>query len=94
MSYQISYVPEMDYKYPKQRKISAFTTDRVLVLVIIFLLFLSVAVRPVRNWIFPGDPKTTEAAVEKMQEALHDGKSVTDAVTVFCLEVLTGENQD
>ena len=42
------------------------------------------------NWLLPGDPAVTEAAIKEMIEKLSQGEQFSDAVTAFCKEIIAG----
>ena len=42
------------------------------------------------NWLLPGDPAVTEAALREMVERLSDGEAFSDAITAFCKEIIAG----
>jgi len=94
MSYQIQYVPEMNRRYPKRKKTTGMIGKRMMIPLILIGLIVCVGVRPIRDWLFPGDPDVTDAAAQKMVESLRSGDGIGDAVTVFCQEVLRSGTQD
>ena len=42
------------------------------------------------TWIYPGDLQVTKAAFQNMADNLQAGVGISDAVTVFCREILDG----
>lgn len=42
------------------------------------------------NWLLPGDPRITAAALETLRENLTAGETLSDAVTAFCREIIHG----
>jgi len=43
-----------------------------------------------RNWIFPGDPVVTAAALEELSGQLKAGASVIDSLRNFCYHIMKG----
>lgn len=93
MGYQIQYAPDVNYRYTTKKKRHLLTGKVFLVFVIVLLVIFSCTVPPIRNWILPGDPNVTNAATEKMVETLQNGEGIREAITAFCIEVLSHENQ-
>ena len=42
------------------------------------------------DWLLPGDPEVTAAALESLRENLAAGESLGEAVTAFCREIING----
>lgn len=42
------------------------------------------------DWLLPGDPRITAAALETLRENLAAGETLSDAVTAFCREIIHG----
>ena len=53
-------------------------------------------VSDVRQWLWdilcPGDPAVTEAALTQMVLDIKSGNSVSDAITAFCVDILSYAN--
>ena len=94
MSYQILYVPAMNKKYKRTRNNETRIAKWLFMPLIVGILITCISVRPVREWLFPGNPDVTDAAVQRMVESLRDGNGIGDAVSAFCLEVLRNGEQD
>jgi len=88
MGYQIQYGPEKNNKYPVRKYARRNYRRMWIVAGCALVLCAALTRRPLRNWLFPGDPDVTDAAVSKMTESLQAGEGLREAVTVFCLEVL------
>ena len=89
MAYQISYGP-VKTKHPVARRAK---TGRWLLLTLcaaalVVGLQVSEVGKTVWNWILPGDPQVTGAALDTMVEELKEGNSVGEAVTAFCREII------
>ena len=91
MGYQISYEPELNYRYkipgkkPKKRIWGIYGT-LVLGTVVLGLI------PSIRNWfwdlLIPGDPKVTIPTFAGFMEDIQQGTGFSDALTVFCQEIL------
>ena len=42
------------------------------------------------DWLLPGDPRVTAAALENLREDLASGEPLGEAVTAFCREIIDG----
>lgn len=40
------------------------------------------------QWLLPGDPQVSGAALENMADSLQNGESLADAVVAFCQEIV------
>lgn len=94
MSYQIHYAPQMNKKYPKFKQRKIVFRRQLLIPIVIIALMACIAIRPVRDWLFPGDPDVTDAATREMLNSLRSGDRIEEAITVFCLEVLKDGTKD
>ena len=91
MGYEIFYQPELNYRY----KISGKKPMKR-IWVIYGSLALGVVVLglipSIRNWfwdlLIPGDPKVTIPAFSGLLEDVRQGAGFSDALTVFCQEIL------
>ena len=88
MSYTIRYEPEKSKKYPIYNR----NWTKAVAIVLIIVVLVGVGLRS--GWLIPGDPEVTVGAFEEMIEKLREGKRVSDAVTVFCIEVLENSSAD
>ena len=95
MSYRINYRSFGEEK-KGPRKTHSWLASALLV---IFLLFGAITVKQkglswVTNYLLPGDPAVTAAALENMAEDLKNGESLQDAVAAFCRQIMeqSGEN--
>ncbi len=88
MSYRITYDQEMRiYDLSNTRKTGYYMKwiyGAIVCISMIFVLFSG----NIRSFLLPGDPKVTEAALIDLAENLREGESFSDAVTVFCREIL------
>ena len=91
MGYQISYEPELNYRYKisgkkPMKRIWAIYGSLALGVVVLGLI------PSIRNWfwdlLIPGDPKVTIPAFSGLLEDVRQGTGFSDALTVFCQEIL------
>lgn len=94
MSYSIWYTPEQNEKYKLKRK--TVWGWRIITIAAIFVTFASLALfrKAVVRFLLPGDPVVTEQAAQHMLDSIRNGDDMYDAVTTFCIEVLTDGMQD
>ncbi len=91
MGYSILYEPELNkkLKIPNQNRKFLLTVGTLAVCVIFVILCLLTPVRTVlRDFLIPGDPDVTQSAFSQMVSDIREGESFSDAVTVFCQEIL------
>lgn len=87
MSYKIRYKVAGKRHYPT----GARPPKSAFVVAVIMLLFVVVSLWYGSTlWILPGDPQVTASALEKLIEQLSEGAAFSEAVTVFCREVVAG----
>ena len=92
MSYRIVYGPKP--AKPQEKR-----SSHLRILTAVFLLLFAVGVRMVwpegrevlRNWLLPGSPGVTEAALGEMVEDLRAGEPVGESLTAFCRQVIHGQ---
>ena len=89
MGYRIQYAAASAEKYTTKRSVRTrkwvyFTVAIILITGIFF------ARKPLRSFLFPGDPEITDVAVEQMIEALEEGEGAYKAAQVFCREIING----
>jgi len=91
MGYRIMYSPEDKGKYPM--KVKKKDSKKWLVAAMA-VLAISLGIRKFEykekaiEWLLPGDPGTTKAALSTMLEELRSGEGLQEAVTAFCREIL------
>ena len=87
MAYKIIYPTVGKRNYPTRKAMPAWA----LPVALLSALFLVITVyNGSANWLLPGDPAVTEAALREMIENLSQGEAFGDAVTAFCKEIIAG----
>ena len=89
MAYRIT------YESVKKRK-NRFRLDRrswIATALVVVLVFGAMALKSsgldfVKNYLLPGDPAVTAAALENMAEDLRQGESIIAAFQAFCEEII------
>lgn len=83
MHYRIVYGKEKRHfpRLTKRQKTLIATGAVCAALAVVCLLFGT-------QWLLPGDPQVSSAALENMVDALRSGESLADAVTAFCQEIV------
>ena len=63
----------------------------IIIVAVIFICALYIGAQngSLSRILLPGDPEITEAAISTLIENLQDGKTVADAVEVFCKEIIS-----
>ncbi len=90
MAYKIDYIPVGRRQYATNRKIPNWVISSAIILSL-FVAFLALTVRyGSADWLLPGDPNVTKAALTELIEELKAGEQFGDAVTAFCREVIHG----
>ena len=91
MSYKIKYRSFGEEKrMPKDTGRRKAVAAAVLVLALVFGA-MSVKLKGlfwVREYLLPGDPAVTAAALDGMAEDLRNGESLKDAIVAFCREIM------
>ena len=93
MGYRIEYDGEVVIWKPER-----INGLRIFSLAMIFLLLLGIysyhfwpdGWEALETWIYPGNTRVTKEAFQNMAENLQAGVGISDAVTVFCREILDG----
>ena len=91
MGYQIIYEVDQFRKIPTatERKRSGATVVWWALTILCILAFvLHNNLHQLRQWILPGDPDVTQAAITAFAEDIRTGESIEDAFTDFCLVIL------
>ena len=88
MAYKIDYIPVGKRQYPTSRKVAQWLLPTAVILSLA-AVFLAVTVQyGSTDWLLPGDPAVTKAALTELIENLKAGEQFGDAVTAFCREVI------
>lgn len=91
MSYRITYTSfGEEKKRPAGNRKWTGVMAAVLVIALVFgaIAVKNTGLRWVQNYLLPGDPAVTAAALEGMIEDLKNGDSLGNAVTAFCREIV------
>lgn len=88
----------IDYPQGSKTQRQKAPSSRVIPFTILFfLLFLLCTIRfwqqgaeTLREFLLPGDPVVTAAALQDFTQALKAGESLSHAFTVFCQQVIDG----
>ena len=89
MAYSIEYNPEKKKIYP----LLSSTKPKWLLLAVCLLISVFILQRldygeQFCSLLLPGDPKVTTEAFSEMSEQIRAGRSIGEAATAFCLEIL------
>lgn len=91
MGYQIFYEDDQFRKIPsetKQKRSAGAVVWWALTILCILAFVLHNNLQQLRQWILPGDPDVTQAAITAFAEDIRTGESIEDAFTDFCLRIL------
>lgn len=87
MGYKISYPAVGKRRYPLHKPMPVWALPAALS----GIGFLAITIyNGGLNWLLPGDPAVTEAALTEMIDRLSNGEAFGDAVTAFCKEIVAG----
>lgn len=95
MGYAILYEPELNkkLKIPNQNQKKILRICALAACALLVILCLQAPVRTViRDFLIPGDPDVTQSAFAQMVTDIRAGEPFSDAVTVFCQEILEHAN--
>lgn len=98
MAYQISYGQDCvkkknkrEFRIPKPSRGNLIRIGMaVFILLLAFACMIPQVRLAVRDMLLPGEPAITEAALERLVEAISDGEAIQTALTDFCREVING----
>ena len=91
MGYEIRYGATMVRTPLVDKKPKALTIVIGLLTVIIIFVFLGNAV-DLRQYILPGNPEVTGAALNTLASDIKEGESLGSAITAFCREIIEHAN--
>ena len=97
MAYNIRYVSfDEEKKQPKDTKLRNRIAACLLVVVLLIgaMTVKHRGLRWVTEYLVPGDPAVTAAALEGMVMDLREGENLYDAVTAFCREIMEHAHTD
>lgn len=90
MAYKIQYSPEKAHCYPSVTNRVKFKVGKWVILLLALAAAAWMRVNGIPDFLIPGDPTVTRTAATTMIDELRAGVSMSDAVTVFCKEILHG----
>lgn len=90
MSYRIEYNPEKNQIYPiSAKRKTKWLMIALAAIVALFVIQKVDKTKEIKSLLIPGDPEVTAAAFSTMLENIREGEGVGDAVTAFCLEIIS-----
>lgn len=87
MAYKITYGPEDVFSHAGKQRNHGWLPAAALLLALAALA-LAALHGSLTEWLLPGDPVVTEAALQTLARQISAGAPVGDAVRAFCLEIL------
>ena len=87
MAYKFSYPIVGNRNYPTRKPVPSWALP--VGLISAFFIVITIYHGGL-DWLLPGDPAVTEAALTEMIEKLSEGEAFSDAVTAFCKEIIAG----
>ena len=92
MSYRIDYGPVKKVRGVEKRtsRVAALTGMLLLLFVITVCAFWPEGAAVLRDWILPGDPAVTAAAMEELTDSLRTGEKLSGSLRTFCIRILEG----
>ena len=89
MSYQIQYNPDFWKCRPAKKGRLRSKVNILGIILCVFALFISLRYgTTIKDFLIPGDPAVTTAAVDHLMDNLKEGNALKDALTDFCYEIL------
>lgn len=91
MAYRIVYGPEIPPQYRKKHtncRLRLFTAISLLLFTLLVKEFFPAGTEKMQEFLLPGNPTITQAALNSMMNQLQSGEPLADALTVFCKEIL------
>ena len=85
MSYRIQYDTK---KHPWQKRLKRQRYVLPVGIICISLLTLGYFGMDKLQFLLPGDPSVTAAALDNMTNSLQEGETLQEAITAFCREIL------
>lgn len=87
MGYFIEYDPQLNKRYPAQRK--AQKQQRLLIPLLLTAAAIGVLWGGgLLQYLIPGDPEITVSAIQSLIEQVSRGEPVKEAVIAFCREII------
>lgn len=97
MGYRITYASfGEENKMPANKRRNSVIAAGILVAALILGAFAvkHTGLRWVQEYLLPGDPAVTAAALEGFAQDLKEGESIKDAITTFCREIMENGTTD
>ncbi len=88
MAYKIDYISVGKRQYSTNSKVTGWLLPSLTVLTLLAALIALTVYYGSADWLLPGDPAVTKAALKELIENLKSGEQFSDAVTAFCREVI------
>ena len=92
MGYRIDYGPVKKVRGVEKRisRVATLTGLFLLLFMICVCAFWPEGTAVLRDWILPGDPAVTAAAMEELTDSLRTGEELSDSLRTFCIRILEG----
>lgn len=91
MGYQVLYesVGKMEKPKPEKHRISGVLAVVMICVLVIGAVAVKAGALPwVKEYLIPGDPDVTAAALQDMVAGLQSGEPLGEAITAFCREIV------
>lgn len=88
MAYMIQYQPEDDSRYPPVKRKADRRHIAMWMIGVVTVLICFLFGGEILDFLIPGDPEITKAAVAGIVEDLRNGMPITDVIDSFCGEIL------
>ncbi len=91
MGYRIQYEPDLDYKYKMAKEVKlkkVWITGAFVALCILLIAVLPSVRGLIWDFLIPGDPQVTTEAFSTLVSDIRNGENLSDAVTVFCRQII------
>lgn len=89
MAYQIRYTDTSMVK--QERKIRKSNVKVAIIICSALILAGILQIKSVQNFLIPGDPEVTKAALSSFAQELRAGERFSDAAAVFCRQVIESD---
>ena len=92
MGYRIDYGPVKKVRGIEKRtsRLAVLTGMFLLLFVALVCSFWPEGTAVLRDWLLPGDPAVTAAAIDGLTESLRTGGELSDSLRAFCVQILEG----
>ena len=89
MGYHITYNPDLNKKYPFNKKSRDKLLTIAAALLLCFIAVYVLAQSDIMYYLIPGDPEITAEAFSVMIKRVSQGETVGNAVVSFCKEIIS-----